>query len=69
MMNASGRIAYAFTGPKFRATFAYALFPEGGRVRTGYAIGQNMYTPPDITVPDPPPNTHPYAVWLHGCDC
>lgn len=49
-----------------RAAHRFPLFPEDGTVRTGYAFGQNMYTPPDITVADPLPNTHPYAGWLYG---
>jgi lipid A 3-O-deacylase len=44
----------------------FPLFPEEGVVRVNYAIGQNMYTPADITVPDPPFDDRPYAGWLYG---
>lgn len=41
-------------------------FPKEGEVGHGYAIGQNMYTPRDITVANPPPNDRPYGGWLYG---
>lgn len=41
-------------------------FPEEGPVRHGYALGQNMYTPRDITLADPPAGDRPYAGWLYG---
>lgn len=31
-----------------------------------YALGQNMYTPADITLDDPPPDDRPYAGFLYG---
>jgi len=31
-----------------------------------YAIGQNIYTPPDISIENPPPGERPYAGFLHG---
>ncbi len=31
-----------------------------------FAIGQNMYTPEDISRPDPDPADRPYAGWLYG---
>ena len=30
-------------------------FPEEGMIRHGYVFGQNMYTPRDLTLVDPPP--------------
>lgn len=42
------------------------FFPEGGTVRTSYAIGQSMFTPEDITIPNPPLDDQPYAGWLYG---
>lgn len=42
------------------------LFPERSTVRTTYTVGQNMYTPDDITLRDPPPDERPYAGWLYG---
>jgi lipid A 3-O-deacylase len=41
-------------------------FPDDGRVLHGYAVGQNMFTPRDITVADPPAGDRPYAGWLYG---
>ncbi|NJD89052.1 MAG: lipid A deacylase LpxR family protein [Betaproteobacteria bacterium] len=41
-------------------------FPEGGTVRHGYVVGQNMYTPADISLPDPPRDDRPYAGWLYA---
>lgn len=41
-------------------------FPEEGKVRPGYALGQSMFTPSDITVADPPQGERPYAGWLYG---
>ncbi len=49
-----------------RAARWFPLFPDGGSVRTGYALGQNMYTPTDITLEDPPDDDRPYAGWLYG---
>ena len=34
-------------------------------VSYGFSLGQNMYTPEDITDPDPPEDDRPYAGWLH----
>ena len=41
-------------------------FPQEGEVRHGYAFGQSMFTPSDITIADPPPGERPYAGWLYG---
>ncbi|NJC87115.1 MAG: lipid A deacylase LpxR family protein [Desulfuromonas sp.] len=41
-------------------------FPAEGTVRPGYALGQSMFTPSDITIADPPPGERPYAGWLYG---
>lgn len=38
----------------------------GGTRRYGFAFGQNMYTPSDITKPVPLPTERPYAGWLYG---
>lgn len=37
-----------------------------GHVNTGYAIGQNMYTPEDISIAVPQPNDRPWAGLLYG---
>lgn len=44
----------------------FPLFPEGGTVRTSYAVGQNMYTPDDIALRNPLRDDRPYAGWLYG---
>lgn len=41
-------------------------FPEIGEIRHGYVVGQNMYTPRDISLPDPPLDDRPYAGWLYA---
>jgi hypothetical protein len=41
-------------------------FPNKGVVRPGYALGQSMFTPSDITIADPPEEERPYAGWLYG---
>lgn len=41
-------------------------FPKEGEVRHGYAFGQSMFTPGDITDADPPRSDRPYAGWLYG---
>ncbi|MDX5334021.1 MAG: lipid A deacylase LpxR family protein [Gammaproteobacteria bacterium] len=37
-----------------------------GRIEHGYAFGQSMFTPRDISTPDPSPDDRPYAGWLYG---
>lgn len=37
-----------------------------GQVRDGYAIGQNLYTPSDLSLANPPLDDRPYAGWLYG---
>lgn len=49
-----------------RAARWFPLFPDGGTVRTSYAVGQNMYTAGDIALRDPPIGDRPYAGWLYG---
>jgi hypothetical protein len=41
-------------------------FPEDGIARHGYLFGQNMYTPDDIKLAEPPFDDRPYAGWLYG---
>jgi lipid A 3-O-deacylase len=45
---------------------SFPFFPPGGTVRASYALGQNMYTPSDISLRDPPRDDRPYAGWLYG---
>jgi len=64
------------TGPDEAPDWAVAaarklpFFPDAAAesltIRTSYAIGQNMYTPSDITIADPPESERPYAGWLYG---
>lgn len=41
------------------------MFRGDGPLHHYYALGQNMYTPEDITDPDPPDDSRPYAGWLY----
>ncbi len=41
-------------------------FPKEGDMRAIYSFGQNMYTPQDITLRNPPPDSRPYVGWLYG---
>lgn len=38
----------------------------GGIRRYGFALGQNIYTPSDLTARNPDPGDRPYAGWLYG---
>ncbi len=38
---------------------------EGHTNNIGLAIGQNMYTPRDITIAEPQPDDHPWGGWLY----
>ncbi|ADD68392.1 Protein of unknown function DUF2219 [Denitrovibrio acetiphilus DSM 12809] len=49
-----------------RAAGYVPFFPAGSSVRTTYSFGQNMYTPTDIKIENPPKNDRPYAGWLYG---
>lgn len=51
---------------ELRAARWFPLFPADGTVRTCYAVGQNIYTPYDITLQDPPLDDRPYGGWLYG---
>src|SRR5262245_29945845 len=37
------------------------FFKGNGKIRINYALGQNMYTPSDITLVNPPLTDRPYA--------
>ena len=56
------------SAPDLAVRMARALpwFPDTGLVRHGYALGQNIYTPGDITLARPPADDRPYAGWLYG---
>lgn len=49
-----------------RAARALPWFPKDGEVRHGYIFGQQMFTPDDITLADPPLDDRPYAGWLYA---
>jgi lipid A 3-O-deacylase len=55
-------------GPEWALRVApwFPLFPDGGTIRTEYALGQNIFTPSKIKLEDPPPDDRPYAGWLYG---
>ena len=42
------------------------LFTKKGDVRVRYAIGQNIYTPRNLTLANPPPTDRPYAGFLYA---
>lgn len=54
--------------PRWAIDIARAIpwFPREGEVLHGYSFGQNMYTPRDITLENPPQGERPYAGWLYG---
>lgn len=49
-----------------RAARRLPFFAQTGEVRATYGLGQNMYTPDDISLRVPPPDDRPYAGWLYG---
>jgi hypothetical protein len=42
------------------------FFPDGGRLRATYALGQSLYTPEDIKTPELVVDDRPYAGWLYA---
>jgi hypothetical protein len=44
----------------------YLPLADEGKKRIGFALGQNMYTPVDLTRRDPILDDRPYAGWLYG---
>ncbi len=42
------------------------FFSQRGDIKLSYSLGQNMYTPDDITLRDPPRDDRPYAGWLYA---
>lgn len=48
-----------------RIADAHPLIDLGGtQMRQGFALSHVIYTPEDITLADPPPDSHPYAGYL-----
>lgn len=48
------------------AATALPFFPDEGEMRASFALGQNMFTPADITRASPGPDDRPYAGWLYA---
>jgi hypothetical protein len=42
------------------------FFAASGDVRTSYVLGQNIYTPNNLALRNPPPTARPYAGFLYG---
>ncbi len=53
---------------EFSCRLARALpyFPTGGERRIGFALGQNIYTPGDLSATTLQTDDRPYAGWLYG---
>ncbi|WP_130537606.1 lipid A deacylase LpxR family protein [Thiomicrorhabdus indica] len=49
-----------------KAANAIPWFPKDGTIKHGYAFGQSIFTPDDITLKNPPKESHPYAGWLYA---
>lgn len=49
-----------------RAAHTFPYFPKEAEVRANYAVGQNMYTPRDIKLENPPNDDRPYAGWVYA---
>jgi lipid A 3-O-deacylase len=49
-----------------RVARSLPLLSKEGQVRETYRFGQNMYTPRDIKLADPPVDDRPYAGWLYA---
>lgn len=45
---------------------ALPIFNGNGHKRWGIEVGQNMYTPQDITIAAPQPNDRPWAGWTYA---
>lgn len=54
--------------PRWATWMADHLLPLSpkGRKRIGWAVGQNMYTPRNLSTRAPIPDDRPYAGWLYG---
>jgi len=44
----------------------FPMIPDHGHLRASYSLGQSLFTPEDISNPDPIPDDRPYAAWLYG---
>jgi len=66
-------VQIAWTSPRLasedwasRLAAALPVFDSDNEVRKSYAIGQDIFTPSDISLKDPPLDDHPYAGYLYG---
>lgn len=65
------RASWITDAPAWMHNFLLGIGAESGlvdphsRFSRGYGIGQNLYTPSDITLRDPPDDDRPYAGWLY----
>lgn len=63
------RLAYSLpVSPESLIARIGTLFPlvnPGGRLRATYSLGQNIFTPDEITRPELIPDDQPYAGWLY----
>lgn len=48
-----------------RTATTLPFFPDHGVMRGSFSLGQNMFTPENIEVADPPTGDRPYAGWLY----
>lgn len=55
-------------GPVFLRAIGslFPLFTPPGTLRINYGLGQNLYTPRDTSLSNPPLDDRPYAAWLYG---
>lgn len=52
-------------GPIAEVARLIPFWPEGARARATYGLGQNIYTPEDISLAVPPATERPYAGWFY----
>lgn len=54
--------------PKWASKAANIIpwFPKGNSLKHGYAFGQSIFTPDNISVKNPHKDSHPYAGWLYA---
>lgn len=55
-----------FTGLSRWLAETLPIFPNGGARRIGFAVGQNMYTPEDLSATALLTDDRPYAGWLYA---
>ena len=58
----AARLAKLFSAP---ASALLDAITEGASNHLGFFVGQNLYTPRDITIGTPQPHDRPWAAWLY----